>query len=51
MFLHSSTGSCEGPVRQTDILKGLSFGEVTTEMRRGGTVEGSSGYLRFCYWW
>ena len=35
-----------GPVRQTDILKGLSFGEVTTEMRRGG-IEGSSGYLNF----
>jgi TP901 family phage tail tape measure protein len=35
-----------GPVRQTDILKGLSFGEVTTEMRRGG-IEGSPGYLGF----
>ena len=35
-----------GPVRQTDILKGLSFGDVTTEMRRGG-IEGSSGYLNF----
>ncbi len=35
-----------GPVRQTNILKGLSFGEVTTEMRRGG-IEGSSGYLNF----
>jgi hypothetical protein len=35
-----------GPVRQTNILKGLSFGDVTTEMRRGG-IEGSSGYLNF----
>ena len=35
-----------GPVRQTNILKGLSFGEVTTEMRRGG-IEGGSGYLNF----
>jgi phage-related protein len=35
-----------GPVRQTDILKGLSFGEVTTEMRRGG-IEGGTGYLDF----
>lgn len=35
-----------GPVRQTDILKGLSFGDVTTEMRRGG-LEGSGGYLDF----
>ena len=35
-----------GPVQQTDILKGLSFGEVTTEMRRGG-FEGGSGYLNF----
>jgi hypothetical protein len=35
-----------GPVRQTDILKGLSFGDVTTEMRRGG-FEGGSGYLNF----
>ena len=35
-----------GPVRQTDILKGLSFGEVTTEMRRGG-LEGRGGYLDF----
>ena len=35
-----------GPVQQTDLLKGLSFGDVTTEMRRGG-IEGSSGYLNF----
>jgi TP901 family phage tail tape measure protein len=34
-----------GPVKQTDILKGLSFGEVTTEMRRGGFEGG--GYLDF----
>ena len=35
-----------GPVQQTDILKDLSFGDVTTGMRRGG-IEGSSGYLNF----
>lgn len=35
-----------GPVRQTDLLENLSFGDIASGTRRGG-VAGSGGYLDF----